>query len=135
MSADSIVLPSLEDPIPEIVPELAVNPLLPVPGPYEKAIAEAAELLRRPRAAGSGIQALRQHAKDRMTVWERLEVLRDPGSQPDLLFQNWGPNLDGASLMTAVVRIHGRDVAVYGHDFAVRAGSMDTPRRLPHCGK
>ena len=125
MSADPIVLPSLEDPIPEIVQEPALNPLAPAPGPYEKAIAEAVELLRRPRAAGSGIQVLRQHAKGRMTVWERLEVLRDPGSQPDLLFQNWGPNLDGASLMTAVVRIHGRDVAVYGHDFTVRAGSMD----------
>jgi hypothetical protein len=42
-----------------------------------------------------------------------------------VLFQNWGPNLDGASLVTAVLRIGGRDVACYGHDFTVRAGSMD----------
>ncbi|KZZ72947.1 acyl-CoA carboxylase subunit beta, partial [Oleiphilus sp. HI0128] len=39
--------------------------------------------------------------------------------------QNWGKNLDGASIVTAVVKIDGRDVALYGHDFTVRAGSMD----------
>ena len=47
-----------------------------------------------------------------------------PG-RPEVLFENWGPNLDGASLVTAVLRIAGRDVACYGHDFTVRAGSMD----------
>ena len=35
------------------------------------------------------------------------------------------PNLDGASLVTAVVEVEGRDVALYGHDFTIRAGSMD----------
>ena len=29
------------------------------------------------------------------------------------------------SIVTALVRIKRRDVAVYGHDFTVRAGSMD----------
>ncbi|MEP5764489.1 MAG: carboxyl transferase domain-containing protein, partial [Halieaceae bacterium] len=33
--------------------------------------------------------------------------------------------LDGASLDTAIIRVNGRDVALYGHDFTVRAGSMD----------
>jgi acetyl-CoA carboxylase carboxyltransferase component len=60
-----------------------------------------------------------------MTVWERIDVLRDRGTEPTILFQNWGPNLDGASLVTGVVKIQGRDVALYGHDFTVRAGSMD----------
>jgi acetyl-CoA carboxylase carboxyltransferase component len=41
------------------------------------------------------------------------------------LYQNWGPNLDGASLVTAIISVNGRDVALYGHDFTVRAGSMD----------
>jgi acetyl-CoA carboxylase carboxyltransferase component len=50
-------------------------------------------------------------------------VLSD--KEPIVLFQNWGKNLDGASLVTAVLNIDGRDVAVYGHDFTVRAGSMD----------
>ena len=58
-----------------------------------------------------------------MTIWERISVLTD--ESPTVLFQNWGKNLDGASLVTAVVKINGRDVALYGHDFTVRAGSMD----------
>jgi len=41
------------------------------------------------------------------------------------LWQNWGKNLDGASIVTLVTTIGGRDVAIYGHDFTVRAGSMD----------
>jgi acetyl-CoA carboxylase carboxyltransferase component len=60
-----------------------------------------------------------------MTVWERMDVLRDPGTEPTILYQNWGPNLDGASIVTAIMQIGGREVAVYGHDFTVRAGSMD----------
>ena len=71
------------------------------------------------------MQIGRQHAKRRMTVWERIDVLRDRGTEPTILYQNWGPNLDGASLVTAIVQIEGRDVALYGHDFTVRAGSMD----------
>ena len=58
-----------------------------------------------------------------MTVWERIECLAD--EEPTVLFQNWGPNLDGASLVTALIKVNGRDVAIYGHDFTVRAGSMD----------
>jgi len=56
-------------------------------------------------------------------VWERIRVLTD--KEPNVLFQNWGKNLDGASLVTAILNIGGRDVACYGHDFTVRAGSID----------
>ncbi|MEM7691018.1 MAG: carboxyl transferase domain-containing protein, partial [Pseudomonadota bacterium] len=65
----------------------------------------------------------RQHLKKRMTVWERIRCLADDA--PTVLYQNWGPNLDGASLVTALIKVGGRDVAIYGHDFTVRAGSMD----------
>ena len=58
-----------------------------------------------------------------MTVWERIRVLTP--RPPNVLFENWGKNLDGASIVTAILDIDGRDVAVYGHDFTVRAGSMD----------
>mgnify|MGYP001328195110 CR=1 FL=1 len=58
-----------------------------------------------------------------MTVWERIRLLVD--EEPTILFQNWGPNLDGASLVTALAKVGGRDLAIYGHDFTVRAGSMD----------
>ncbi|MBE8355720.1 acetyl-CoA carboxylase carboxyltransferase subunit, partial [Leptospira interrogans serovar Pomona] len=42
-----------------------------------------------------------------------------------ILYQNWGKSLDGASLVTGILNINGRDVAIYGHDFTLRAGSMD----------
>ncbi len=44
---------------------------------------------------------------------------------PNVYHQNWGRQLDGASIVTAVLNIKGRDVALYGHDFTQRAGSMD----------
>ncbi len=94
-------------------------------GPYDQALREGVQLRARPRTAAGPIPIGRQHAKRRMTVWERLDVVRDEGTEPTILYQNWGPNLDGASLVTAIVKIEGRDVALYGHDFTVRAGSMD----------
>lgn len=95
------------------------------PGLYETAMKAGYDLIQRPRKAAGVINIEKQHQKKRMTVWERIDVLKDPGTEPTVLFQNWGPNLDGASLVTAIVRINGRDVALYGHDFTVRAGSMD----------
>lgn len=93
-----------------------------VPGRYEEALKAGWELQQRPK--GAPVAAIeRQHQKNRMTVWERIELLVD--SEPTILFQNWGPNLDGASLVTALAKVGGRDVAIYGHDFTVRAGSMD----------
>ncbi|WP_016754499.1 acyl-CoA carboxylase subunit beta, partial [Leptospira santarosai] len=64
-----------------------------------------------------------QHSKERMTVWEKIKVLTE--KEPNILYQNWGKSLDGASLVTGILNINGRDVAVYGHDFTLRAGSMD----------
>ena len=95
------------------------------PGLYEEAMKSGQALIDRPRSASGVVSTEKQHLKHRMTVWERLEVLADSGTEPTVLFQNWGPNLDGASLVTAIVQIDGRPVAVYGHDFTVRAGSMD----------
>jgi len=92
------------------------------PGIYEDALKAGWELQQRPK--GAPVAAIeRQHQKNRMTVWERITLLVD--EEPTILFQNWGPNLDGASLVTALAKVGGRDVAVYGHDFTVRAGSMD----------
>jgi acetyl-CoA carboxylase carboxyltransferase component len=90
---------------------------------YEATLDEGEELRRRPYIAGGTANVVRQHAKGRMTVWERIGVLTSEA--PTVLFQNWGKNLDGASLVTAVIQVDGRDVALYGHDFTVRAGSMD----------
>ena len=90
---------------------------------YDRVIRHGEELLAKPRALGGPARVLQQHAKGRMTVLERLQVLTD--REPNILFQNWGQELDGASILTAVANIGGRDVAVYGHDFTQRAGSMD----------
>ena len=92
---------------------------------YDDVLTRGAELRRKPREAAGTVQILRQHTRDRMTVWERVEALQDKGARPSVLWQNWGPGLDGASIATLVTQIGGREVAVYGHDFTLRAGSMD----------
>jgi acetyl-CoA carboxylase carboxyltransferase component len=93
------------------------------PGLYEEKLKEGFALMQRPFTAAGDVNRQKQHLKNRMTVWERISVLTDV--PPTILFQNWGENLDGASLVTAIVSIDGRDVALYGHDFTIRAGSMD----------
>ena len=90
---------------------------------YEDALTKGGELMRLPHEGGGLARVRVQHAKSRMTVWERIRVLTD--KQPNILWQNWGPDLDGASIITGILDIDGRDVAVYGHDFTLRAGSMD----------
>ena len=95
------------------------------PGLYEATLRKGYDLTQRPYTAAGVPSIEKQHLKKRMTVWERIKVLADKGSEPTILYQNWGPNLDGASLVTAIIKIKGRDVALYGHDFTVRAGSMD----------
>lgn len=112
-------LPTLDNPLQEA---LSTDPL-PAEGSYDEAIAVAETLRARPLRAAGPEQIGRQHAKNRMTVWERIRVLTP--KPPNVLYQNWGKNLDGASIVTAILDIDGRDVAVYGHDFTVRAGSMD----------
>ena len=114
----SPLIPTLDDPLRD-APPVASTPRT----PYEQTLDEAARLRLRPYTAAGVEQVARQHLKGRMTVWERIRVLSP--EPPIVLLENWGPNLDGASLVTAVLRIDGRDVAVYGHDFTVRAGSMD----------
>ncbi len=124
-TAPAPVIPTLDNPL------AATHDGPPAPssatpvGLYDHTLLQGEELRRRPFLAASTLQILRQHAKGRMTVWERIDVLQDKSTQPSILYQNWGPNLDGASIVTAVVQIRGRDVALYGHDFTVRAGSMD----------
>ena len=93
------------------------------PGLYEETLKSGHDLIQRPKKA-AGVRSIeKQHQKNRMTIWERIQILTD--EEPTILFQNWGKNLDGASLVTAIIKVNGRDVALYGHDFTVRAGSMD----------
>ncbi len=95
------------------------------PGLYEETLRKGHDLIQKPFNAATEKNVQRQHLKKRMTIWERINVLADKDAKPTILYQNFGPNLDGASLVTAIVKVKGRDVALYGHDFTVRAGSMD----------
>ncbi|MCR9096715.1 MAG: acetyl-CoA carboxylase carboxyltransferase subunit [bacterium] len=126
---------TLSNPLPEPADEASDKPLangadttaaghavLPA-GPYDKALALGNDLIERPLVGGGPARVRVQHSKDRMTVWERIKVLTE--KEPMILYRNWGPELDGASIVTGILDIGGRDVAVYGHDFTVRAGSMD----------
>ncbi|MCL2760617.1 MAG: acetyl-CoA carboxylase carboxyltransferase subunit [Desulfuromonadales bacterium] len=119
------IKPSLKNPFdpPEKVEFTIPGEISKSTGAYEEAMKDGYDLIQRPIKSVRIEQIEKQHLKKRMTVWERLRVLSK--KEPVVLFQNWGKNLDGASLVTAIVNINGRDVAVYGHDFTVRAGSID----------
>ncbi|MEE2733404.1 acyl-CoA carboxylase subunit beta [Ketobacter sp.] len=125
MGIQKKLVPSLENPFhePETKEFKIPGEIAREPGIYEESLKEGWEIMQRPETA-AGVKAIeKQHLKKRMTVWERIRVLTD--KDPIVLYQNWGKNLDGASIVTAIVNIDGRDVALYGHDFTVRAGSMD----------
>src|SRR5690554_4774788 len=59
------------------------------PGLYENALRAGYDLIQRPRKAAGVANIQKQHLKKRMTVWERIDVLKDPGTEPTVLFQNW----------------------------------------------
>ncbi len=65
------------------------------PGLYETTLKMGHDLIQRPKLAAGVASTQRQHLKKRMTVWERINVLCDHGVEPTVLYQNWGPNLDG----------------------------------------
>ncbi|BDV41316.1 acetyl-CoA carboxylase carboxyltransferase subunit [Geotalea uraniireducens] len=119
------IKPSLKNPFdpPEKVEFTIPGEISRATGGYEEAMKEGYDLIQRPTKSVSIDQIEKQHFKKRMTVWERIRVLTE--KEPNILFQNWGKNLDGASLVTGILNVQGRDVAIYGHDFTVRAGSMD----------
>ena len=117
LTPDNDMTPTLTNPFENTDDEATVST------DYQAAVSRGEELQALPRSAATDRNIQRQHSKNRMTVWERIEFLVD--EEPTILYQNWGPNLDGASLVTAIGFIDGRDVAIYGHDFTVRAGSMD----------
>ncbi|MFK8020069.1 MAG: acyl-CoA carboxylase subunit beta [Pseudomonadales bacterium] len=125
MAKSDSIIPSIENPFGK---EAEVDFSVPgqiseAPGLYEETLKKGFALQQRPKLAAGTANTRKQHQKGRMTIWERIRVLSD--KEPTILFQNWGENLDGASLVTAILSIEGRDVALYGHDFTVRAGSMD----------
>jgi len=74
----------------------------------------------------------RVHAKGKLTTWERIEILKDPGTTvfPINTFVNYGLGFGdpprtspGAGVVTAFVRIHGRLTVVIANDNTVASGS------------
>ena len=78
---------------------------------YEKMLKRGEELLEKPLKGGGEEKVRVQHNKGRMTVWERIKVLTS--EEPHITFQNWGSELDGAGIVTGILNIDGRDIAVY----------------------
>jgi len=79
------VKPALDNPFAE-APSTAPEAALP---PYDAALRAGEELRRRPYVAAGPVQTMRQHARGRMTVWERIDALQDRDAQPTVLWQNW----------------------------------------------
>ena len=121
----NMIKPSLQNPLAatETVEFTIPGEIAGQTGGYEEVMKEGHDLIQRPIKSVAVGQIEKQHFKQRMTVWERIKVLTQ--AEPNILFQNWGKDLDGASLVTGILSIGGRDVALYGHDFTVRAGSID----------
>ncbi|MCF6180306.1 MAG: acetyl-CoA carboxylase carboxyltransferase subunit, partial [Geopsychrobacter sp.] len=99
------IKPSLQNPF---APDEKVEFTIPgeiagTTGPYEEVMQEGYDLIQRPIKSVAVGQIEKQHFKKRMTVWERIKVLTE--SEPNVLFQNWGKNLDGASLVTGIINI------------------------------
>lgn len=91
-------------------------------GLYSSLLGRARELNTRDHSSAPVTAVVRQHDKNRLTVWERMDALFD--DQPQVLHKNWGSKLDGSSLVSAIGTVEGRKIAFYGHDFTVRAGSI-----------
>ena len=138
---------------------MALVPLRPVGSPREQflapadagrqaaALAPKLELLAARRAEvkdGWGADyAARVRQKGKLTAWERVDGLRDPGSplHPIGSFVNWGVEFDqagkrlkspGAGVITALARVHDRWVVVVANDNTVASGSWwpQTPEKI-----
>lgn len=83
----------------------------------------------------------RNHERGKMTSWERVEALADPGStiRPVLSFVNWGETFGeeertspSAGAITAWVQVHGRWVVAIANDNTVASGSWwpRTPEKI-----
>jgi len=97
----------------------------------EKSIAEKRLEVR----AGWGEEYVKRvHAKGKLTTWERLELLKDPGSEilPIGTFVNYGREFGegkgkkkcpGAGVVTAFVRVENRYTMVIANDNTVASGA------------
>ena len=92
----------------------------------ESALQEKRDVVR----AGWGPE--RVHRKGKLTTWERIDALKDPGSEVFCVgtLVNWGRDFPGskrpapgAGVITAFVRIHDRWTVVIANDNTVASGA------------
>jgi 3-methylcrotonyl-CoA carboxylase beta subunit len=93
-------------------------------------------------AAGWGPKYVeRVHKKGKLTTWERIDLLKDPGTKifPVGTFVNYGLEFGdpprtspGAGLVTAFVKVCGRHTVVIANDNTVASGSWwpQTPEKI-----
>ncbi len=103
--------------------------------------AALAEKLAVTRAGWGDKYVQRVHAKGKLTTWERIERLKDEGSE---VFEfgtlvNWGVDFKGsrrdapgAGVVTALVRVHGRWCVVIANENTVASGAWwpRTPEKI-----
>ena len=77
LTPDNDMTPTLTNPFENIEDEATVAT------DYQAAVARGEELQALPRSAATDRNILRQHSKNRMTVWERIEFLVD--EEPTIL--------------------------------------------------
>ena len=91
-----------------------------------------AGLTQKRETVRAGWGAERVHRKGKLTTWERIELLVDPGTQPLAVgtLVNWGRafpgskrEAPGAGVVTAFCRVHDRWVMVIANDNTVASGA------------
>ncbi|HKR09814.1 MAG TPA: acyl-CoA carboxylase subunit beta [Gemmatimonadaceae bacterium] len=80
------------------------------------------------REAGGAKRVAKLHQQGKLSARERVELLRDPGSsmlEVGLLvaYDQYDGQAPAAGVVTAVIRVHGRETVVVANDATVKAGS------------
>jgi 3-methylcrotonyl-CoA carboxylase beta subunit len=80
------------------------------------------------REAGGAKKIEKLHKQGKLSARERVELLRDPGSsmlEVGLLvaYDQYDGHAPSAGVVTAVIRVHGRETVVVANDATVKAGS------------
>jgi 3-methylcrotonyl-CoA carboxylase beta subunit len=80
------------------------------------------------REAGGAKKLEKLHQQGKLSARERVELLRDPGSRMleiGLLvaYDQYDGQAPAAGVVTAVIRVHGRETVVVANDATVKAGS------------
>ena len=84
--------------------------------------------LERARAGGGAVAAQRHHARGKLLARERVERLLDPGTpcvelSPMAAHDLYDGDAPCAGIVTAVGRVHGREVVVVANDATVKGGA------------